>query len=250
MVDEVLAVGDAQFQEKCLGRMRAVTSTEGRTVIFVSHHAGAVRQLCEEAVLFESGRVCAVGPTEGILKRYLGGHRLGSVVDLSGDGVTRGRSKDRVFRRLEFRDEAGRCVSEFEPLSVMRVRLELELARAVELPGLTVRVNTARGERLYVLSSLQGESAPSRLGKGRCVVECRMIVPPLVPGVYGLEVALAQQYWRTEYVDEVVGGIGFEVLPAPGGVAVPLHDDPGNLLVRSEWSVINPDALVERDDAA
>ena len=69
LVDEVLAVGDAAFQKKCLGKMEEV-SGEGRTVFFVSHNTQAVRQLCTRGILLEHGRVAADGPTDSTLAVY------------------------------------------------------------------------------------------------------------------------------------------------------------------------------------
>jgi lipopolysaccharide transport system ATP-binding protein len=71
IVDEVLAVGDAEFQKKCMGKMEEVTQRQGRTILFVSHNMGAVKQLCTRSVLLEHGRVAAVGPTSEIIERYL-----------------------------------------------------------------------------------------------------------------------------------------------------------------------------------
>jgi len=71
VVDEVLAVGDAQFQKKCLGKMEAVSSKEGRTVLFVSHNMVAVRALCNKAILLEKGKVVLSGPVEDTIIRHL-----------------------------------------------------------------------------------------------------------------------------------------------------------------------------------
>jgi lipopolysaccharide transport system ATP-binding protein len=71
VVDEVLAVGDAEFQKKCLGRMDEVSRREGRTVLFVSHNMGAVGTLCERTIYLESGRVRAIGMTREIVPMYL-----------------------------------------------------------------------------------------------------------------------------------------------------------------------------------
>src|SRR5213078_4616003 len=71
LVDEVLAVGDAEFQEKCLGKMRDVTR-EGRTVLFVSHNLAAVRSLCTRALVLEQGRLLFDGGTDDAVERYLG----------------------------------------------------------------------------------------------------------------------------------------------------------------------------------
>src|SRR4051812_16374251 len=70
IVDEVLAVGDAQFQKKCLGRMNDV-SREGRTVLFVSHNMSAIKSLCTRGVLMEAGRVAYLGSIDETVNRYL-----------------------------------------------------------------------------------------------------------------------------------------------------------------------------------
>ncbi|MBI2414031.1 MAG: ABC transporter ATP-binding protein [Deltaproteobacteria bacterium] len=70
VIDEVLAVGDAVFQKKCLGKMGEVAKG-GRTVLFVSHNMGAVRQLCTKAVLLASGKLVETGTTDGIIQLYM-----------------------------------------------------------------------------------------------------------------------------------------------------------------------------------
>ena len=70
IVDEVLAVGDAAFQRKCLGKMRDVAQGDGRTVLFVSHNLAAVRSLCSRALLLEHGELVLDGPPDAILARY------------------------------------------------------------------------------------------------------------------------------------------------------------------------------------
>ncbi len=71
MIDEVLAVGDVAFQKKCLGKMGEVSSQDGRTVFFVSHNMGAIRSLCESAVLIDGGRLVKHGKPTDIISYYL-----------------------------------------------------------------------------------------------------------------------------------------------------------------------------------
>lgn len=73
LIDEVLAVGDSQFQKKCIGKMEDVNREEGRTILFVSHNMGIVHQFCQRAILLEQGKITAMGPAEGILDKYLTG---------------------------------------------------------------------------------------------------------------------------------------------------------------------------------
>jgi len=71
LVDEVLAVGDVEFQKKCLGKMEEVTQNSGRTILFVSHNMAAMRSLCTKTVLLEKGRVAMVGETGKVIEKYL-----------------------------------------------------------------------------------------------------------------------------------------------------------------------------------
>ncbi|MBP9863837.1 ABC transporter ATP-binding protein [Patescibacteria group bacterium] len=75
IIDEVLAVGDAEFQKKCLGKMEEVTKAEGRTILFVSHNIGAIQQLCKKCALLEHGKLKSFGPTEQIVAEYLGSNK-------------------------------------------------------------------------------------------------------------------------------------------------------------------------------
>lgn len=71
IVDEVLAVGDAEFQKKCLGRMKDVSVNDGRTVLFVSHNMGAIKSLCKETLLLEKGNMSFIEPTSSAIEKYL-----------------------------------------------------------------------------------------------------------------------------------------------------------------------------------
>src|SRR2546428_3337439 len=75
LVDEVLAVGDAEFQKKCLGKMENVSGKEGRTVIFVSHDMDAICHLCSRCVLLRHGEVAKIGNATDVVGAYLGGER-------------------------------------------------------------------------------------------------------------------------------------------------------------------------------
>lgn len=75
LVDEVLSVGDAEFQKKCLGKMDNVAKG-GRTVLFVSHNMGAVNRLCKRTILLERGKISEIGETRKIVKKYLSSHTL------------------------------------------------------------------------------------------------------------------------------------------------------------------------------
>src|SRR5205814_3554845 len=70
IVDEVLAVGDAEFQKKCLGKMKDVSEKEGRTVLFVSHNMGAIQNLCKKGILLEQGKKYSEGLMDEVINNY------------------------------------------------------------------------------------------------------------------------------------------------------------------------------------
>lgn len=71
LLDEVLAVGDAAFQKKCLGKLDTVATSDGRTVLFISHDLVAIQTLCQRAILLENGKITAEGPTRDVVDQYL-----------------------------------------------------------------------------------------------------------------------------------------------------------------------------------
>ena len=80
IVDEVLAVGDAEFQKKAIGKMQDVSKDDGRTVLFVSHNMAAVRNLCNRVVLLENGRINSIGNTAELIEKYISGNNESSQV--------------------------------------------------------------------------------------------------------------------------------------------------------------------------
>jgi lipopolysaccharide transport system ATP-binding protein len=109
IVDEVLAVGDAEFQKKCLGRMKDVSSNDGRTVLFVSHNMGAVNQLCNRAILLQNGRLVKEGETSEVVSTYVkSGADQNSVY--RGPGTS---SKRIWFKFIGTQDADGNLKSEF-----------------------------------------------------------------------------------------------------------------------------------------
>jgi ABC-type polysaccharide/polyol phosphate transport system ATPase subunit len=140
VVDEVLAVGDAEFQARCLGRMETA-EREGRTVLFVSHNLDAISRLCSRTVWLDKGRIAAEGPTLDVVEAYLSAQvrptaSAGSISDPHGSVVLRAiRIIDSAGRPFEF-------IRREEPFSV-----EVRLSVLHAVPGLAVGIyiTTKRG---------------------------------------------------------------------------------------------------------
>ena len=150
LVDEVLAVGDAGFQRKCLGKMGEVASQQGRTVFFVSHNMGAVRTLCREAMLIEGGRLVGSGEPSEMISRYLsaGGQSSGEVEgEVIWDGGPETPQADEViFRSLRLLNERGSPQASFEADRPIAVELSYEVRRRMRGARFRVTLTTQEGE--------------------------------------------------------------------------------------------------------
>ena len=162
LVDEVLAVGDVKFQEKCIGKMQDVTSG-GRTVLFVSHNMGSVQKLCCRALLVHEGRILRNGPTREVIGHYLGlgaehvGERVwDDVASAPGDETAR-------MRAVRVLDEDGRPTTEFDVRDPVLVQMEYWVLRDVGWLDVAFEFRNERGELVFISTDDSGDSAsPSR----------------------------------------------------------------------------------------
>lgn len=111
IIDEVLAVGDAAFQKKCLGKMKQ-SAAEGRTVLFVSHSMQAVQSLCNKAILLEKGKIVETGTTEKVFRKYLGSKKKGKTTFANFKVVDEGRKKVSI-NQIKLLNSSNRASSSF-----------------------------------------------------------------------------------------------------------------------------------------
>lgn len=192
IVDEVLAVGDEEFQRKCLGKMEAVARGEGRTVILVSHNLAAVRRLCPQAVVLRRGEASPVEPTESAIARYLESFRV-SGTDL--EVAERPREPERAGEAgARLRVERVRLVGDglLAYGQPWEVEVTVEVAVALEDVALVLGFNTIEGVRVLTLESDLAAALP-RLAVGRHAVRLRLAALPLAPGHYRVGVAALRE---------------------------------------------------------
>lgn len=111
IVDEVLAVGDAQFQKKCLGKMDQVSKSEGRTVLFVSHNMGSIVQLCNKALLFENGHIIQSGLVKSVVNSYM--NMVTKDISEYSSNTTQSANKEIAILKVQTLDETGNQSSNF-----------------------------------------------------------------------------------------------------------------------------------------
>ena len=194
LVDEVLAVGDAQFQQKCMGKMGEV-SRGGRTVLFVSHNLAAIRRLCPRSLLLQSGRVAAIGNTSSILDRYLeeGDSQQtefqlgpGQIVDPTGRAT-----------RMLLQSELGAPCNSFPVADPWQVQVEFTLDQPVSQFTIALAVQSA--DHVWLRTSW---SPPQNMEAGHYIASIREDIVMLGAGQYSLTVGLASQGQSFYYIEK------------------------------------------------
>ena len=116
VVDEVLAVGDAEFQKKAIGKMQDVSKGEGKTVLFVSHNMSSIAQLCKHCILLDKGRIINIGDTQDIINEYVSHTHLSNINTISQIVITKGFTISH-FHIEQFGIESD-CITQGSPFSI------------------------------------------------------------------------------------------------------------------------------------
>ena len=231
IVDEVLAVGDAAFQRKCLGRMGAV-AREGRTVLFVSHNMSIIQSLCQRGVFLQAGRVMADGPVNETVRNYLKSLEQAMEVDLLARTDRRGWHRIMVSH-VEAVGPDGAALSSGDPASFTVTATGLQPGTACTLTILNhlgqpvCRMesgNVAPADRTV---PAEGADRPARF-------RCDLDTLPLLPGRYRVDVLLRGTH---QIEDEIESALIFDVEPGLlAGRPVPVSGA-GDVAVEHRWTV-------------
>jgi lipopolysaccharide transport system ATP-binding protein len=183
LVDEVLAVGDAAFQKKCLGRMGEV-SRAGRTVLFVSHNMAAVRGFCGRALWIDSGRVAADGTVDEVVSAYM--ERISNAV--AEDTAGSANPDELQIRRVILADGEGRPTTQVAPGDDLIVEIQYFAPRRFLRPQFWVSIVSQHGSLIAASMLFDGRSPESVEGPGQ--IRCRLKALPLVPQPYSVRVGV------------------------------------------------------------
>jgi len=211
IVDEVLAVGDSQFQSKCLGKIREVSRQDGRTVLFVSHNMAAVKNLCTRAVWLQRGSVRSVGPAEKLVVEYLNEIPVKSTVQRSAFGLT--------LRSAQIlRVKSGDSVTQLIFGEDYQLNVRIAAAEPFTQAGVVMQVCDAFGETISSICTPEEGIAPFAIGS-EVTVSVSLQPLRLFPGKYRIDVFVFRPNDATRYLD-AEGALSFEVHPGviAGGV--------------------------------
>jgi lipopolysaccharide transport system ATP-binding protein len=183
IIDEVLAVGDAAFQKKCLGKMGAVAG-EGRTVLFVSHNMGALQGLCGRAIWIDAGGIRADGDAQEVVARYL---------EDSSQGFTFSRanvptSGELMIEGVTFRNGANEPTTAFNFGGEIRIELHYRARRRIDRPYFWIGIASQFGS-VFGANMLLDGIRPSYI-EGSGTVACRFPALWLLPQLYTVSIGV------------------------------------------------------------
>lgn len=210
IVDEVLAVGDAAFQKKCLGKMKDI-SESGRTVLFVSHNMGAVNNLCDRALLLEKGKIRHSGPVEQVTHYYLN------------EGV----SDKKVFENCVLKSAEVRQLS-----TNIELATEFDFKDKACTPHLGFVINDSFGNHICGLNPsndrIKHELVPKKNGKIKVIMK----YPKLLNGTYSISLWFGDGF--LDYFCEL-DCLTFEVIDMVKQLKEPVSSSVGSAFPECDW---------------
>jgi lipopolysaccharide transport system ATP-binding protein len=222
IVDEVLAVGDFEFQRKCLGKMQDVASQQGRTVLFVSHNMLAVQKLCTNGLLLEKGAIKAAGLIHDIIANHLS------------TGATD------VYSNLELNGHpqilAAKILTPF-PRTDTHLEVMVEWVLPIDLRGVKIGIgfNTSEGQRIFDCAPEDfGLRSPDKQGRHRA--KFQVPAHTLMARHYAVSIGL----WKESTVfDHPNPALKFSVEPAPSGPYSHQSTRDGFVNIKCDWHFLS-----------
>lgn len=185
IVDEVLAVGDVEFQKKCLGKMQDVSKDQGRTVLFVSHNMDAIQRLCSRCILLERGRIAIDDNTAQVVGRYLSANSAKSSanqwIDLS--NVSRQGTGEARFVAIQYSSHNAEIDDQPYPMGSLEFAVAIESDAARTVASLAITIYSQTGTKLVNLDIVT-LGRILKLKEGRNVVRFKAAALYLNPDTY------------------------------------------------------------------
>jgi lipopolysaccharide transport system ATP-binding protein len=201
LVDEVLAVGDAAFQKKCLGKMGEVAH-QGRTVLFVSHNLAAIRHLCDRTVFLQGGRLAGFSDTPSIVTMYENSYLEGKAKNSSAGTLFEERidpAKDFQVFKIDMLDEKDSAKHRLATWDRVKFRFHYHAGYSISNGSAVFKVSTLEGTPLLLCSTTPDSNVVMEIACGTHYVDCEFASWPFSAGRYLINAALAipMKEWLT-----------------------------------------------------
>jgi lipopolysaccharide transport system ATP-binding protein len=238
LVDEVLAVGDAAFQRKCMNKIRDLTVEEGRTIVFVSHNLAWVERLCDRGVLIERGEVAADGPVAQVTAQYVSAvdpAQQGGVSQIPASAPRMGTGTARFRRARLLNADDGQTTGSLYLNQPIVLEATLEVTETIEEAMLEVGIAAVDGLRVVTAFNTDGGREPVRLEPG--VHELRAeLAPALLPGGFVLDLGVHERLTGAT-VDLVERVLQFDVSVSDGEGETYAATVRGYLRAETRWEL-------------
>lgn len=208
VVDEVLAVGDAEFQKKAIGKMQDISQGEGRTVLFVSHNMASVRSLCTRVIVLDNGVSVFNGATSDSLRFYIGGEDHGSSLRNRTDRMG---SQYLIFSDVKLLNSSGQETNAFYVNDFLRIRLMFETKKRIQKLIINITITDSEDRLLAAFPSDEfGERF--KLKSENIILDVPQL--SLRPGKYWLNIISFSNTTHPDNAIDIINRVcSFEVLP-------------------------------------
>jgi lipopolysaccharide transport system ATP-binding protein len=231
IVDEVLAVGDAEFQRKCISKMKDVNDKDGRTVLFVSHNLSQVQSLCTHGILLENGQLAFEGSINNVITKYVHGKDSSRLINLS--SLPRAGNSIPGFRFLKMQ------IKEPEDNIYENAHLKIKIDYEVSQPLNEVLLGITFSDAFQTLVECRSSASHSYLSFNEaCRGEVEVMVPlSLAAGNYTINLGARSISGLLEYIPSAAN---IEILPDPNDQTEAWKKpSSGIVITSSEWSFLN-----------
>lgn len=203
IVDEVLAVGDAEFQKKCLGKMEDITRSEGRTILFVSHNLDAIERLCTKTILLKKGEVVRFGETSEVIHHYLNTDRtLDAVIE-----YPKKQEVEAQITKISILDKNEKPASQIPINDNFKIEVEYQINKKIE--GALLCFNFFHeGDMLLNSSSADKDAKMHPLFEGKYKTSIEIPRRLFNVGYYYIKISIQRPF--VEFID-VKDNIQFEI---------------------------------------
>ncbi len=199
IVDEVLAVGDAEFQKKCLGKMKDVSVNEGRTVLFVSHNMGAVQQLCNSGLLLQNGLIQLEGLAENVVNEYIAKSKISSSLSFKRWG-----NKKVEFLEVKMFNNNFVEQSEFLMGNDVFLKLKIRFNEKITYAEIGINIKNSIGELITHIANFDDDF--SIKGEHKEIKEIFVCLQEmyLSPNLYSIDVAIVSGADCFEMLEDIL----------------------------------------------
>jgi lipopolysaccharide transport system ATP-binding protein len=233
VVDEVLAVGDAEFQKKCLGKMSDVAG-KGRTVLFVSHNMASVKSLCQYGILLSKGCIVYKGAAEETIETYLENK---DIFDQEKNLMHfRSKKGPEIIRKILVNENPEWSVPKINIGGDINIRLFLQKERYLKIIHIGIGFDNEMRERIFTVSTINQDERIN-FSSNQIIVDCNIMKVNLAPGKYFLKIAISD---ISRSYDVIESYPGFEIIPSDyfGNGKLP-NKSQGILIMSAQWKKIN-----------